>query len=100
VSKWCTVTVTDAKGERHSLDVLAQSTYDAAHLYVTTAKSQHSAMLASPLPVPTTATIFEVVIEGRVFRVRGAALQRWITKRREEWGGPKGQLFRQRPQID
>jgi hypothetical protein len=100
VSKWCTVTVTDANGERHSLDVLAQSTYDAAHLYVTSAKSQHAAMLAAPLPVPTTSTTFEVVTEGRVFRVGGAALQQWIAKRRQELGGPKGQLFRQRPQIE
>jgi hypothetical protein len=29
VGKWCTVTVTDATGRRHSLDVLADSTYDA-----------------------------------------------------------------------
>jgi hypothetical protein len=38
VSKWCTITLTDAKGERHSLDVLAQSNYDAAHLFVTFCK--------------------------------------------------------------
>ena len=38
VSKWCTVTVTEPDGRRHSLDVLAESTYDAAHLFVVEAK--------------------------------------------------------------
>jgi hypothetical protein len=41
--KWCTVTVTDAEGRRHSVDVQAVSTYDAAHIYVTHAKAQPGA---------------------------------------------------------
>jgi hypothetical protein len=72
--RWCTVTVTDAHGRRHSLDVLATSTYDAAHLYVTHAKTQQQ----SRIPVPTVETRFEVVSDGRIYRVPGEALQRWI----------------------
>ncbi|HYZ84618.1 MAG TPA: hypothetical protein VE621_09455 [Bryobacteraceae bacterium] len=93
--RWCTVTVTDSEGRRFSLDVRATSTFDAAHLYVVQAKTQP----ASGLPVPSLATIFEVVIEGRIYRVHGAALQRWITLRQREWNGPKGVLFRQRPGL-
>jgi hypothetical protein len=92
--------VTDTKGQRDSMDVLAQSTYDAAHLYVTAAKSKEAAMLPSRGPVPTVATVFEVVADGRIFRVKGSALQRWIIKQRQELGGPRGQLFRQRPGLD
>jgi hypothetical protein len=89
----CTVTVTDEKG-RHSLDVQACSTYDAAHLYVARAKTH-----AAQFPSPTLATTFEVVTAGRLYRVDGAALQRWILRRREEWKGPKGFLFSQRPTL-
>jgi hypothetical protein len=46
-ARWCTVTVTDAEGRRHSMDLKAESSYDAAHLYVTTAKSQETAMMPS-----------------------------------------------------
>jgi hypothetical protein len=90
--RWCTVTVTDAKGRRYSLDVLASSTYDAAHLYVTHAKGQPQAQF----PVPTRETAFEVVISGKVYAVTGVALQRWIEERRREWRGPKGLLFSRR----
>ena len=92
---WCTVTVTDATGRRHSLDVIATSTYDAAHLYVTHAKAQPQ----SGLPLPTVETVFEVVNGGRVYTVVGAALQRWIEQRRQEWKGPKGLLFSRRPTL-
>ena len=93
--RWCTVTVTDEEGCRHSLDVQASSTFDAAHLYVAHAKINPDAHL----PVPTLATVFEVVTSGRVYRVKGAALQRWITEHRQEWKGPKGFLFSQRPTL-
>jgi hypothetical protein len=93
--RWCTVTVIDADGRLHSLDVRASSTYDAAHLYVTHAKSQKQARL----PVPTLATVFEVITEGRVYQVTGIALQRWIEQRRESWQGPRGALFRNRPSL-
>jgi hypothetical protein len=94
--KWCTVTVTGRDGRRYSLDVQATSSYDAAHLYVTEAKSKPGAQL----PIPTLATVFEVVADGKVYRVEGRALQRWIVKRRQEWNGPKGFLFSQRPTLD
>ena len=93
-ARWCTVTVTDEQGRRHSLDVQACSTFDAAHLYVVRAKSH-----PAELPIPTVATVFEVVTAGRVYRVEGAALQRWILRRREDWKGPKGFLFKQRPTL-
>jgi hypothetical protein len=92
---WCTVTVTDATGRRHSLDVIATSTYDAAHLYLTHAKAQPQ----SGLPLLTVESVFEVVNGGRVYTVVGAALQRWIEQRRHEWKGPKGLLFSRRPTL-
>lgn len=82
------------------MDLFAQSTYDAAHLYLTSAKSKEMAMLPSRGPVPTRNTIFEVVADGKIYRVKGAALQRWIVKRRQELGGPAGLLFRERPGLD
>ena len=62
VIQWCTVTVTDPDGRRHSVDVLADSTYDAAHLFVVEAKQEQ----AATMPTPTLTTVFEVVIGGRV----------------------------------
>jgi hypothetical protein len=94
--RWCTVTVTEANGRRHSLDVLAASTYDAAHIYVTHAKAQP----ATGLPRLTLATVFEVAIDGKVHRVGGAALQRWIVRQRRELGGPRGMVFSQRPMLE
>jgi hypothetical protein len=95
--RWCTVTVTDAQGRRHSIDVFASSTYDAAHQYVANAKAQLREK--APLPDPTMQTVFEVVAAGKVYRVAGEALQRWIEQRRSDWKGPKGALFRQRPGL-
>ena len=96
VAKWCTVTITDPDGRRHSLDVLAESTYDAAHLFVVEAKNERGGVL----PNPTLATVFEIVADGKVYHVAGAALQRWIVERRQNWNGPKGYLFRQRPGLE
>ena len=45
------------------------------------------------LPIPSLETIFEVTANGKVHRVPGSKLQRWITKRRSEWKGPRGLLF-------
>jgi hypothetical protein len=95
VAKWCTVTVTDPDGRRHSLDVQAASTYDAAHLYVTEAKKER----AVGLPKPTLATVFEVVADGKVYCVKGEALQKWIVERRQKWQGPKGYMFTKRPGL-
>jgi len=58
--RWCTVTVTDPDGRRHSVDVQATSTFDAAHLFVVEAKKER----AVGLPKPTLATMFEVVAAG------------------------------------
>jgi len=96
VALWCTVTVTDPDGRRHSLDILADSTYDAAHLFVVEAKKER----AVGLPKPTLATVFEVVAGGKVYHVAGVALQRWIVERRQKWKGPKGYMFCQRPGVD
>ena len=65
--RWCTVTVTDQDGRRHSVDVQATSTFDAAHLFVVEAKKER----AVGLPKPTLATVFEVVAAGKVYRVTG-----------------------------
>jgi hypothetical protein len=100
VAKWCTVTVTDSDGKRHSVDVRAESSFDAAHLFLTTAKSQSPAFVPEPLPIPTTQTIFEITAEGKVHRVESLALQKWILKRRGELRGPRGFLFSQRPAIE
>ena len=96
VGRWCTVTVTDPDGRRHSVDVLADSTYDAAHLFVVEAKKER----AAGLPKPTLATVFEVVANGKVYRVAGTALQRWIVERRQRWNGPKGYMFSKRPGLE
>jgi len=95
VSRWCTVTVIDPDGRRHSLDLLADSTYDAAHLFVVGAKKER----AETLPMPTLATVFEVVADGKVYHVAGAVLQRWIVDRRQKLNGPKGYMFGQRPGL-
>jgi hypothetical protein len=42
----------------------------------------------------------EVIANGKVYLVKGAALQRWIIQRRSELKGPKGALFRERPTIE
>ena len=52
------------------------------------------------LPKPTLATVFEVVVSGKVYRVAGAALQRWIVERRQLWKGPKGYMFSKRPSLE
>lgn len=93
VAKWCTVTVTDSKGKRHSIDVRAESSFDAAHLYLTTAKSQPPSVVPDPLPVPGLKTTFEISAEGKIHHVDGSALQKWILKRRGELNGPKGFLL-------
>jgi len=46
------------------------------------------------------ATVFEVVVSGKVYRVAGAALQRWIVQRRQSWNGPKGYMFSKRPGLE
>ena len=100
MANWATVTVIDKHGVRHSVDVKAESTYDAAHLYFCHVKNANAALMPSAPPVPTLATTFEVSVGGKLYQVRGKDLQMWIRKRREELNGPKGLLFRQRPTFE
>jgi hypothetical protein len=90
------VTVTHPDGRRRSVDLLADSTYDAAHLYIVEAKEERSVGFPS-LSLETT---FEVIVDGRIYYVPGAKLQQWITKRRSRWNGPKGYLFSKRPTLE
>ena len=53
---------------RYSLDVQAESTYDAAHLFLTKAKEH---VIREPLPIPSLETVFEVTVNGRVHHVPG-----------------------------
>ena len=95
MGKWCTVTVTDGEGRRYSLDLYADSSYVAAHLYLTHVRGNPTC----GFPIPTTSTMFEVVADGCINRVPGARLKTWIENRRQEWTGPRGFLFSQRPMI-
>jgi hypothetical protein len=78
------------------VDVRAASTFDAAHLYVMHAKTQPETVI----PPLTPATVFEVVIDGKVHMVVGQALQSWIVKERAERNAPRGLLFSRRPTLE
>jgi hypothetical protein len=75
--------------------VNADSSYDAAHLYLTHVRGNPNC----GLPIPTTTTVFEVVIDRRIPQVSGARLKTWIEKRRQDMNGPRGLLFDRRPMI-
>ena len=90
------MTVIDSDGRRHSLDVLADSSYDAAHLYYTHAAAHR----ASGLPIPTAESVFEVTAKGKVHTVNGIKLRDWILKERQQRKGPMGYLFLKRPVMD
>jgi hypothetical protein len=96
VASWCTVTVIDPDGRRHSLDVLADSSYDAAHLFFAHAKAHRG----SGLPIPTPETVFELTAKGRVHTVVGAKLREWILRERTQRKGPQGYMFGKRPTMD
>jgi hypothetical protein len=64
--------IADSAGKRYSLDVEAESTYDAAHLFLTRAKEH---VIREPLPIPSLVTVFEVTVNGRVHKVPGTKLQ-------------------------
>jgi hypothetical protein len=53
-----------------------------------------------PLPIPSLGTIFEVTVNGKVHKVPGTKLQRWINKRREEWKGPRDSSSSNAPSSD
>jgi hypothetical protein len=63
-------TVVDPDGRRHSLDVLADSSYGAAHIFFAHAKPHGRCALS----VPTAETIFEIASKGRIYQVPGAKL--------------------------
>jgi hypothetical protein len=69
--------------------------FDAAHLFVTHAKADPR----NGIPRPTVESIFEVVIDAKVHRVEGKALQRWILKQQQELRGPAGYIFSKRPAL-
>ena len=94
--RWAIVTVTDNDGRRHSVDVQACSTFDAAHLFVAHGKSNPQ----NGLPQLGAGKVFEVVCAGEIHYIKGAALQWWILKERQERKGPAGFLFSQRPTLD
>ena len=50
-------------------------------------------------PKVTLATVFEVITDGKIYRVKGEALQRWIVERRQKWQGPKEYMFTKRPGL-
>jgi hypothetical protein len=91
-----TVTVTDGNGQRHSIDVHAYSTFDAAHLFVAHAKTNPQ----NDLPPLGGDTVFEVIASGEIHYIKGVALQRWILKERKERKGPAGFRFSQRPTLE
>ncbi len=71
--------------------------YDAAaHIYVCHTREHPE----KGSPRPTLATLFEIVIDAKVYRVEGKALQRWIVRQRQSLNGPKGYLFSQRPMLE
>jgi hypothetical protein len=75
------VTITDGEGKRYSLDVNADSSYYAAHLFVRNNPTCR-------FPIPAASTQFDVVTDGRIRRVAGARLKKWIENRRSECNGP------------
>jgi hypothetical protein len=95
-TRWATVTLVEPSGRRWSLDVCATSTFDAAHLFVAHAKES----TRNGLPRPTTDSLFEVSVDGKVHRVTGKALQLWILRERKERRGPSGYIFGKRPLLD
>jgi hypothetical protein len=97
--RWATVTVTDSTGERHSVDVQAESTYDAAHLYLLHCHRTEKAMFPNRPPLPTVESTFEVSCEGKLYQVRGKDLQAWILKQKAELKGAQAFRFSQRPSL-
>jgi hypothetical protein len=96
MSQWCTVTVTDVDGRRHSIDVLADSSYDAASLFLARAAFDPD----NGLPQPTIDTVFQVIMGWRRFRVYGTALQRWIIDRRQTLGGEEDDVLHGGPELE
>jgi hypothetical protein len=60
--RWCTVTVIEQSGRRHSVDILASSTFDAAHIFVTHAKADPR----NGIPRLSVDSVFEVAVDGKI----------------------------------
>jgi hypothetical protein len=95
-NRCATVTMIEPDGHRHSVDLVASSVFDAAHLFVAHAKDNPR----NGIPRPTTDSVFEVTVDCKVHRVTGKALQRWIVRERKERRGPSGYIFGKRPLFD
>jgi hypothetical protein len=95
MGRWCSVCLLDGEGRRHSLDIQAESTFDAASRYTTFVRDNPTC----GLPIPTLATTFEVNVQGKLYSVHGEKLQKWMEKRRRELNGPAGMLFKQRAML-
>jgi hypothetical protein len=94
-NRWVTVSMVEEGGRRYSLDLCAASTFDAAHLFITHAKADPR----NGIPKPTVDSQFEVVGDGKIYRITGRALQQWILKQREERNGPAGYIFSKRASL-
>jgi hypothetical protein len=99
MARWCTVCVVAADGRRHSLDIQADSTYDAAHIYIVRARTEAASVMHPRLPIPKLSSTFEVVLDGKIYHIRGTDLERWIQDCRAAYTGTEGLLFRQRPSL-
>ena len=95
-NRWATVMMLEPDGCRHSVDLVASSVFDAAHLFVAHAKENPR----NGIPRPTIESVFEVSLDGKTHRVTGKALQRWIVRERKERRGPSGYVFGKRPLLD
>lgn len=71
------MTVTDEQGQRHSLEVLAESTYHAACLYA--GHSGCGLPVGRFLPRDAPGTVYEVQVVGeeRVYRVTSERMNAW-----------------------
>jgi hypothetical protein len=67
----------EESGRRHSVDVLASSTFDAAHIFLTHAKADPR----NGIPRLSLDSVFEVVVDGKIHRVEGRAFNRGFSGR-------------------
>jgi hypothetical protein len=78
--RWCAVTVIEESGRRRSVDVLASSSFDAAHIFVTHVKA--APRQRHPSTRLSLESVLEIVVDGKIHRVEGKTLQQRILKRR------------------
>ena len=94
--RWCTVTMIEESGRRHSVDVwppaLSMQRVSSSHMPRQTPRNG--------IPRLSLDSVFEVVVDGKIRRIEGRALQQGILKERKERKGPRGVLFSRRPTLD